>query len=44
LADKVELPGTEVGDVIVIFQSGAYAMTASPKDFLSHPSPIEVLL
>lgn len=44
LADKVELPGTEVGDFIVIFQSGAYAMTASPKDFLSHPSPIEVLL
>ncbi len=44
LADKVELPETEVGDFIVIFQSGAYAMSASPKDFLSHPQASEVLL
>ena len=44
LADKVELPDTEIGDFVVIFQSGAYAMTASPHDFLSHPSPKEVLV
>ena len=44
LADKVEMPETEVGDFIVIFQSGAYAMTASPNGFLSHPQPVEVFL
>lgn len=44
LADKVELPTAEEGDLIVIFQSGAYAMTASPHDFLGHPPPVEVLL
>lgn len=44
LADNVELPRAEEGDFIVIFQSGAYAMTASPHDFLGHPAPVEVLL
>jgi diaminopimelate decarboxylase len=36
------LPKTEVGDLIGIFQSGAYARTASPLGFLSHRSPPEV--
>jgi diaminopimelate decarboxylase len=27
-----------------IFQSGAYALSASPVDFLSHPFPAEVLV
>lgn len=44
LADNVELPTAKEGDFIVIFQSGAYAMTASPHDFLGHPAPVEVLL
>lgn len=44
LADNIELPVAEEGDFIVIFQSGAYAMTASPHDFLGHPAPLEVLL
>ncbi len=44
LADKMELPVAEVGDLFVVFQSGAYGYTASPKDFLSHPHPKEVLL
>ncbi len=44
LADKASLPRAEVGDLVVIFQSGAYGATASPAQFLSHPPPIEVLL
>ena len=44
LADKVDLPIAQVGDLIVIFQSGAYAASASPADFLSHPAPVEVLV
>lgn len=30
LADRVELPRAEVGDLVVIFQSGAYGASASP--------------
>ena len=44
LADKIELPRAEIGDLVVIFQSGAYGMTASPTAFLSHPQPVEVLV
>jgi diaminopimelate decarboxylase len=42
LARDVELPSAEVGDLVGIFQSGAYGLTASPVDFLSHPIPAEV--
>jgi diaminopimelate decarboxylase len=44
LAEKVELPAAEVGDLIVVFQSGAYGLSASPVNFLSHPLPIEILV
>ncbi len=44
LADKHELPEVEVGDLIVVFQSGAYGYTASPRDFLSHQEPVEILV
>jgi len=44
LADKVELPRAEIGDLVVIFQSGASGLTASPTAFLSHPQPVEVLV
>jgi hypothetical protein len=44
LADKVELPVAEVGDLVVVFQSGAYGLSASPVNFLSHPLPVEVLV
>ena len=43
LARAVALPRVEVGDLMAIFQSGAYARTASPLGFLSHPSPPEVM-
>ena len=44
LAAKMELAEAEAGDLVVIFQSGAYGYTASPHAFLSHPPPVEVLV
>ncbi len=44
LADDVALPRAEIGDLVVIFQAGAYGLTASPTGFLSHPAPVEVLV
>jgi diaminopimelate decarboxylase len=44
LADRIELPHADVGDLLVVFQSGAYGLTASPLAFLSHPPPAEVLI
>jgi diaminopimelate decarboxylase len=44
LADKMEMAHAEIGDLIVVFQSGAYGLTASPIHFLSHPPPREILL
>ena len=37
-------PRCEEGDLVGIFQSGAYALSASPLEFLSRPSPAEVLV
>ncbi len=42
LGRDVKLPIARVGDLLGIFQSGAYARSASPVDFLSHPTPAEV--
>lgn len=44
LGRDVTLPKTEVGDLVVVFQSGAYARSASPLEFLSHPTPPEIWL
>lgn len=44
LGDRVRLPRTDVGDLIVVFQAGAYGLTASPTAFLGHPGPAEVLV
>jgi len=44
LGSDVELPRTEVGDLVVLFQAGAYGLTASPTQFLGHPAPAEVLV
>jgi diaminopimelate decarboxylase len=44
LGERVELAKAEVGDLIVVMQSGAYGLTASPTAFLNHPAPHEVLL
>lgn len=44
LADKMALGHAREGDLIVVMQSGAYGLTASPLAFLSHPAPIEALV
>ncbi|HEB66751.1 MAG TPA: pyridoxal-dependent decarboxylase, exosortase A system-associated [Gammaproteobacteria bacterium] len=44
LADRMELPRAEVGDLVVVLQSGAYGRSASPRDFLGHPPAGEVLV
>ncbi|MFP4649214.1 MAG: pyridoxal-dependent decarboxylase, exosortase A system-associated [Halorhodospira sp.] len=44
LAGRIELPRAEPGDLIAIFQSGAYGPSASPVYFLSHPLPHEKLV
>lgn len=44
LGRNASLPSLEVGDIIGIFQSGAYARAASPLGFLNHATPPEVLI
>ena len=44
LADKMELGHAREGDLIIILQSGAYGLTASPRAFLSHPDAVEALV
>ncbi|MEL6949402.1 MAG: pyridoxal-dependent decarboxylase, exosortase A system-associated [Pseudomonadota bacterium] len=44
LADQMTMARGEIGDYVVVFQSGAYGPTASPINFLSHPHPREVLV
>ena len=44
LADRMNLPKAQEGDLVVIFQSGAYGRSASPEDFLGHPHCTEVLV
>lgn len=43
LADKMELGHAQEGDLIVVLQSGAYGLTASPSAFLGHPQALEIL-
>nr|WP_067297869.1 pyridoxal-dependent decarboxylase, exosortase A system-associated [Marinobacterium profundum] len=44
LAEKVMLPKAQPGDWVVVRQSGAYGLSASPQQFLSHPQATEVLI
>jgi diaminopimelate decarboxylase len=44
LGQRVEVPPCEPGDLVVVFQSGAYGLSASPTGFLGHPLPAEVLV
>ena len=44
LADRMALPRADVGDLVVVFQSGAYGASASPARFLGHPPVTEVLV
>lgn len=44
LADQMEMAKAQAGDLAVVFQSGAYGLTASPIGFLSHRPALEVLV
>lgn len=44
LGSNMELPKANIGDLVGVYQSGAYGFSASPRDFLSHPHPIQLLL
>ena len=44
LADRMALPVAGVGDLVVVFQSGAYGASASPQGFLGQPPCVEVLV
>ena len=44
LADRMEMARADVGDLVVVFQSGAYGLSASPAAFLGHPAAPEVLV
>lgn len=44
LADRMRFPRADIGDLVAIFQSGAYGLTASPQEFLSHPPAREILV
>ncbi|MBO9685130.1 MAG: pyridoxal-dependent decarboxylase, exosortase A system-associated [Mitsuaria chitosanitabida] len=44
LGERMPLSRAEPGDLVVVFQSGAYGVTASPQNFLSHPAAAEVLV
>ncbi|MBL8461712.1 MAG: pyridoxal-dependent decarboxylase, exosortase A system-associated [Thauera sp.] len=43
IADRMPLPAAQIGDLIVVFQSGAYGASASPQTFLGHPQVVEIL-
>lgn len=44
LADRMDLAAAGVGDLVVVFQSGAYGRSASPRGFLGHPDVVEALV
>ena len=44
LADRMQLPRAQPGDLVAVFQSGAYGASASPQAFLGHRRVIEVLV
>jgi diaminopimelate decarboxylase len=44
LGERVELARAQPGDLVVVFQSGAYGLSASPQDFLGHPACAQVLV
>lgn len=44
LADRMLLPDAKPGNLVVVFQSGAYGASASPQTFLDHPRVVEILV
>jgi diaminopimelate decarboxylase len=44
LGERMPLAEAQTGDLVVVYQSGAYGATASPQAFLGHPAVAEVLV
>lgn len=44
LGEDVELPVTQVGELVAVHQSGAYGYSASPQKFLGHKQATEVFI
>ena len=44
LAERMEMAQATENDLVVVLQSGAYGLTASPTAFLGHPEPLEILV
>jgi diaminopimelate decarboxylase len=44
LADQVELPKADAGDLVAVFMAGAYGPSASPERFLGHPPSGELMV
>ena len=44
LCSDAHLPALDAGDLLAIFQSGAYGASASPQEFLGHERVAEILL
>lgn len=44
IADRMEMTRAVPGDLVVILQSGAYGLSASPINFLSQPAAAEMLV
>ncbi|HRP94635.1 MAG TPA: pyridoxal-dependent decarboxylase, exosortase A system-associated [Rhodocyclaceae bacterium] len=44
LGERMQLAVAAPGDLVVVFQSGAYGASASPQAFLGHPEVVEILV
>ncbi|MCA1749295.1 MAG: pyridoxal-dependent decarboxylase, exosortase A system-associated [Sphingomonadales bacterium] len=44
LADNIAVPKAGIGDLVAVFASGAYGLTASPVNFLGHPGAAEIVV
>ena len=44
LAHDIAVPRAEPGDYVAVFASGAYGLSASPVNFLSHPAAAEIVV
>lgn len=44
LAADIAVPRAEIGDHVAVFASGAYGLSASPINFLSHPVASEIVV
>lgn len=44
LAADIGVPEAAIGDLVAVFASGAYGLSASPVNFLSHPNAVEIMV